>query len=62
MQTEVADELEAGPSQFLVPKGLAAAKLAEIVRFPCTVPTQPIMAILFAIKTTRYKSFITRSG
>jgi hypothetical protein len=28
-----ADELEAWPSQFLVPKGFAAAKLAEI----CTV-------------------------
>jgi len=29
-----ADELEAWPSQFLVPKGFVAAKLAEIAHFP----------------------------
>jgi hypothetical protein len=62
MQAEVADELEAFPSQFLVPKGFAAAKLPEIVQFPCTVPTQPKVAILSAIRTIRYRSFITRSG
>jgi hypothetical protein len=56
-----ADELEAWPSQFFVPKGFAAAKLAEIAQFACTVPTQPKFAVLSAIKTIRYKSFITHS-
>ncbi|HEX4004371.1 MAG TPA: hypothetical protein VHX36_17085 [Candidatus Acidoferrales bacterium] len=50
-----ADELEAWPSQFLVPKGLKFAQSA------CTVPTQPQIATLSTIKTIRYKSFITRS-
>src|SRR5580700_514108 len=45
--------------QFLVPKGLVAAKLAEITQLACTVPAQPTIATLSAIKTTRYKSFIT---
>ena len=54
-----ADELEAWPSQFLVPKGFAAAKLGKFVQFSCTVPTQPQFATLSAIKTIRYKSFIT---
>jgi hypothetical protein len=56
-----ADELEAWPSQFLVPNGFAAAKLAEIAQFACTDPTQPKSGTLSAIKTIRYKSFITRS-
>jgi hypothetical protein len=57
-----ADELEAWPSQFLVPKGFVAAKWAEIAQFVCTVPTQTKIATLSAIKTIRYISFITRSG
>jgi hypothetical protein len=57
-----ADELEAWPSQFLVPKGFVAAKLAKFAQFPCTVPTQPNIGTLSVIKTIRYKSFITRSG
>src|ERR1035438_6050407 len=55
-----ADEPEAWPSQFLAPKGFAAAILAEIAQFACTVPTQPKRATLSAFKTIRYKSFITR--
>jgi hypothetical protein len=34
----------------------------EFAQFACTVPTQQKFAILSAIKTIRYKSFITRSG
>jgi hypothetical protein len=45
-----------------VPKGFVAAKLAEFAQFGCTVPTQPKVAKLSAIKTTGYEIFITRSG
>jgi hypothetical protein len=48
--------------EFLVPKGLVAAKLAEITQFACTIPAQQKIATSSAIKTIRYKSFITRSG
>jgi hypothetical protein len=57
-----ADELEAWPSQFLVPKGFAARNWLKFAQFACTVPTQPNNATLSAIKTIRYKHFITRSG
>jgi hypothetical protein len=34
----------------------------KFAQFACTVPTQLKSATLSAIKTVRYKSFITRSG
>lgn len=42
--------------------GSAMQQRLKFAQFACTVPTQPKIATLSAIKTIRYKSFITRSG
>jgi hypothetical protein len=50
------------PSQFLVPKVCSSEIGWKFVQLACTVPTQQKFATLSAIKTIRYRSFITRSG
>ena len=43
------------------PKDLQQRDWLKFAQFSCTVPTQLRIAKLSASKTTRYKSFITRS-
>jgi hypothetical protein len=57
-----ADEIEADRASSSCPRDLQQRKEPKFAQFPCTIPTQPKIGTLSAIKTVRYKSFITRSG
>jgi hypothetical protein len=58
-----ADELESLAEPVPRAQGICGSEnWLKFARFACTVPTQPKIGTLSAIKTIGYRSFITRSG